>query len=56
MPRASFLVRVDGENLSAGANVEMFLSRDEPAARELIEDREWAAFSTSTPGDAPAPS
>ena len=32
------LVRAEGDNFSAGANVEMFLDRDEPAARELIEE------------------
>jgi enoyl-CoA hydratase/carnithine racemase len=32
------LVRAEGDNFSAGANVEMFLGRDEPAARELIEE------------------
>ena len=32
------LVRAEGENFSAGANVEMFLDRDEAAARELIEE------------------
>ena len=30
------LVRAQGENFSAGANVEMFLDRDEAGARELI--------------------
>lgn len=32
------LVRSEGDNFSAGANVEMFLDRDEAAARELIEE------------------
>jgi enoyl-CoA hydratase/carnithine racemase len=32
------LVRAEGENFSAGANVEMFLGRDEQAARGLIEE------------------
>jgi enoyl-CoA hydratase/carnithine racemase len=32
------LVRAEGDNFSAGANVEMFLDRDEAAARELIEE------------------
>jgi enoyl-CoA hydratase/carnithine racemase len=32
------LVRAEGENFSAGANVEMFLGRDESAARALIEE------------------
>jgi enoyl-CoA hydratase/carnithine racemase len=34
----AILVRAKGENFSAGANVEMFLDRDEAAARELIEE------------------
>lgn len=34
-PRA-VLVRAAGENFSAGANVEIFLDRDEAAARELL--------------------
>ena len=33
----AILVRAEGENFSAGANVEMFLDRDERAARELLE-------------------
>ena len=33
----AILVRAEGENFSAGANVEMFIGRDEAAARELIE-------------------
>jgi enoyl-CoA hydratase/carnithine racemase len=32
------LVRAEGDNFSAGANVEIFLGRDEAAARELIEE------------------
>jgi enoyl-CoA hydratase/carnithine racemase len=32
------LVRAEGDNFSAGANVEMFLGRDEAAARELIDE------------------
>ena len=32
------LVRAEGDNFSAGANVEMFVGRDEAAARELIEE------------------
>ena len=32
------LVRAEGDNFSAGANVEMFIGRDESAARELIEE------------------
>lgn len=32
------LVRAEGDNFSAGANVEMFIGRDEAAARELIEE------------------
>jgi enoyl-CoA hydratase len=31
-------VRADGDNFSAGANVEIFLGRDETAARELIDE------------------
>jgi enoyl-CoA hydratase/carnithine racemase len=34
----ALLVRAEGDNFSAGANVEMFLGRDEAAARELIEE------------------
>src|SRR5216117_243332 len=34
----AILVRAEGDNFSAGANVEMFLGRDETAARELIEE------------------
>ena len=33
----AILVRAEGDNFSAGANVEMFLGRDEAAARELLE-------------------
>jgi enoyl-CoA hydratase/carnithine racemase len=33
----AILVRAEGDNFSAGANVEMFLDRDEAAARELLE-------------------
>jgi enoyl-CoA hydratase/carnithine racemase len=32
------LVRAEGDNFSAGANVEIFIGRDEAAARELIEE------------------
>jgi enoyl-CoA hydratase/carnithine racemase len=32
------LVRADGDNFSAGANVEIFLDRDEAAARDLINE------------------
>jgi enoyl-CoA hydratase len=32
------LVRAEGDNFSAGANVETFVGRDEAAARELIEE------------------
>jgi enoyl-CoA hydratase/carnithine racemase len=34
----AILVRAEGDNFSAGANVEIFLGRDETAARELIEE------------------
>jgi enoyl-CoA hydratase/carnithine racemase len=34
----AILVRAEGDNFSAGANVEMFLGRDEAAAQELIEE------------------
>ena len=34
----AILVRAEGDNFSAGANVEMFLDRDEAAAQELIEE------------------
>jgi enoyl-CoA hydratase/carnithine racemase len=33
----AIVVRAEGDNFSAGANVEIFLGRDEAAARELIE-------------------
>jgi enoyl-CoA hydratase len=32
----AILVRADGDNFSAGANVEIFMGRDDAAARELI--------------------
>jgi enoyl-CoA hydratase len=32
------LVRAEGDNFSAGANVEMFMGRDEAAARALIDE------------------
>jgi enoyl-CoA hydratase/carnithine racemase len=34
----AILVRAEGDNFSAGAHVEMFLDRDEAAARELLEE------------------
>jgi enoyl-CoA hydratase/carnithine racemase len=34
----AILVRAEGDNFSAGANVELFLGRDETAARELLEE------------------
>jgi enoyl-CoA hydratase/carnithine racemase len=34
----AILVHAEGDNFSAGANVEMFLGRDEAAARELIDE------------------
>ena len=34
----AILVRAEGENFSAGANVEIFLGRDQSAARALIEE------------------
>ena len=34
----AILVRAEGDNFSAGANVEIFLGRDEGAARELIDE------------------
>lgn len=34
----AILVRAEGDNFSAGANVEIFLDRDEAEARELIEE------------------
>jgi enoyl-CoA hydratase/carnithine racemase len=47
------LVRAEGDNFSAGANVEMFLGRDEAAASELIEEflpaiRRFAEISVPT--------
>jgi enoyl-CoA hydratase/carnithine racemase len=33
----AILVRAEGDNFSAGANVEIFLGRDEAAARQLLE-------------------
>jgi enoyl-CoA hydratase/carnithine racemase len=47
------LVRAEGDNFSAGASVEMFLGRDEAAARELIEEfmpaiRRFAAIEVPT--------
>jgi enoyl-CoA hydratase/carnithine racemase len=49
----AILVRAEGENFSAGANVEVFLGRDESAARELIEEfmpaiRRFAEISVPT--------
>jgi enoyl-CoA hydratase/carnithine racemase len=49
----SIVVRAEGENFSAGANVEIFLGRDEAAARELIEEflpliRRFAEISVPT--------
>jgi enoyl-CoA hydratase/carnithine racemase len=34
----AILVRAEGDNFSAGANVEVFIGRDESAARELIDE------------------
>jgi enoyl-CoA hydratase/carnithine racemase len=34
----AILLRAEGDNFSAGANVEIFIDRDETAARELIEE------------------
>src|SRR6185503_3540833 len=34
----AILLRAEGDNFSAGANVEIFLDRDEASARELIEE------------------
>lgn len=34
----AILVRAEGDNFSAGANVEMFLDRDEAAAEELLSE------------------
>ena len=47
------LIRAEGDHFSAGANVEMFLERDEAAARELIEEflpviRSFAAIEAPT--------
>jgi enoyl-CoA hydratase/carnithine racemase len=47
------LMRAEGDNFSGGANVEMFLDRDEAAARELIEEflpviRSFAAIEVPT--------
>ena len=49
----AILVRAEGDNFSAGANVEMFLDRDEAAARELIDEfipgiRRFAEISVPT--------
>jgi enoyl-CoA hydratase/carnithine racemase len=49
----AILIRAEGDNFSAGANVEMFLDRDEAAARELIEEfmptiRRFAALEVPT--------
>jgi enoyl-CoA hydratase/carnithine racemase len=49
----AILIRAEGDNFSAGANVEMFLERDEAAARELIEEfmpaiRNFAAIDVPT--------
>ena len=37
-PARAVLLRAEGDNFSAGANVELFLDRDEAAARELLEE------------------
>jgi enoyl-CoA hydratase/carnithine racemase len=37
-PARAVLVRAEGDNFSAGANVEIFLGRDEKTARDLIEE------------------
>jgi enoyl-CoA hydratase/carnithine racemase len=37
-PARAVLVRADGDNFSAGANVQIFLDRDEAAARDLIDE------------------
>ena len=64
----SVLIRAEGDNFSAGANVEIFLGRDEAAARELIAEfmpliRRFAAMNellfswlktSTTPGRASA--
>ena len=34
----AILVRAEGDNFSGGANVEIFLGRDEAAARELLSE------------------
>jgi enoyl-CoA hydratase len=34
----AIVLRAEGEHFSAGANVEMFIGRDEAAARELLEE------------------
>ena len=49
----AILIRAEGDNFSAGANVEIFLERDEAAARELIEEfmpaiRNFAAIDVPT--------
>lgn len=49
----AIVVRAEGDNFSAGANVEIFLDRDEAAARELIEEfmpaiRRFAEISVPT--------
>jgi enoyl-CoA hydratase/carnithine racemase len=49
----AILVRAEGDNFSAGANVEMFLDRDEAAARELLDEfipgiRRFAEISVPT--------
>lgn len=52
-PARAVVVRAEGDNFSAGANVEMFLDRDEAAARELLEEfmpviRRFAAIEVPT--------
>jgi enoyl-CoA hydratase/carnithine racemase len=49
----AILVRAEGDNFSAGANVQMFLDRDEAAARDLLDEfiptiREFAAIPVPT--------
>jgi enoyl-CoA hydratase/carnithine racemase len=49
----AILVRAEGDNFSAGANVEVFIGRDESAARELIDEfmpaiRRFAEISAPT--------
>jgi enoyl-CoA hydratase/carnithine racemase len=49
----AILVRAEGDNFSAGANVEIFLDRDEAAARSLISEflpviRSFAAIEVPT--------